>query len=33
VAQATTGESVEANKALLRNNAQLAACFARAYYS
>jgi pseudouridine-5'-phosphate glycosidase len=33
VAQATTGESVEANKVLLRNNAQLAACFARAYYS
>lgn len=32
VAQATTGESIEANKALLLNNAQWAARFARAYY-
>jgi pseudouridine-5'-phosphate glycosidase len=32
VAQATTGESVEANKALLINNASWAARFARAYY-
>lgn len=33
VAQATGGESVEANKALLINNARWAARFARAYYS
>jgi pseudouridine-5'-phosphate glycosidase len=33
VAQATTGESIEANKALLLNNARWAARFARAYYS
>jgi pseudouridylate synthase len=33
VAQATTGESIEANKALLLNNAHWAARFARAYYS
>jgi pseudouridine-5'-phosphate glycosidase len=33
VAQATTGESVEANKALLLNNARWAARFARAYYN
>lgn len=32
VAQATGGESVEANKALLVNNARWAARFARAYY-
>ena len=32
VAQATTGESIGANKALLLNNAQWAARFARAYY-
>lgn len=32
VAEATTGESVAANKALLLNNAQWAARFARAYY-
>ncbi len=32
VAQATRGESVEANKALLVNNARWAARFARAYY-
>ena len=32
VAQATGGESVEANKALLINNARWAARFARAYY-
>lgn len=31
VAEATGGESVEANKALLINNARLAARFARAY--
>ncbi len=33
VARVTRGESVEANKALLVNNATLAARFARAYYS
>lgn len=33
VAKATRGESVEANKALLVNNALLAARFARAYYN
>jgi pseudouridine-5'-phosphate glycosidase len=33
VARVTHGESVEANKALLVNNAALAARFARAYYS
>ena len=33
VARVTRGESVEANKALLVNNAALAARFARAYYS
>ena len=33
VAQATRGESVEANKALLVNNARRAARFARAYYN
>ncbi len=33
VAKATAGESVEANKALLLNNAALAARFASAYYS
>jgi len=33
VAKATAGESVEANKALLVNNALWAARFARAYYS
>ena len=33
VAQATRGESVEANKALLVNNARRAARFARAYYA
>jgi pseudouridine-5'-phosphate glycosidase len=32
VAKATAGESVEANKALLINNALWSACFARAYY-
>src|SRR5579883_3452543 len=32
VARVTTGESVEANKALLLNNARLAARFAQAYY-
>jgi pseudouridine-5'-phosphate glycosidase len=32
VARITAGESVEANKALLVNNAQWAATFARAYY-
>ena len=32
VAKATGGESVEANKALLVNNATWAARFARAYY-
>ena len=32
VARITAGESVEANKALLVNNAQWAAAFARAYY-
>lgn len=32
VAKATAGESVEANKALLINNATWAARFARAYY-
>jgi pseudouridine-5'-phosphate glycosidase len=32
VARATGGESVEANKALLVNNARWAARFARAYY-
>jgi pseudouridylate synthase len=32
VARATAGESVEANKALLLNNAKLAARFARAYF-
>jgi pseudouridine-5'-phosphate glycosidase len=32
VAKATAGESVEANKALLINNALWAARFARAYY-
>ncbi len=32
VAEATTGESIEANKALLINNAQWAARFAREYY-
>ena len=33
VARVTLGESVEANKALLVNNATMAARFARAYYS
>lgn len=33
VAEGTTGESVEANKALLINNAQWAARFAQAYFS
>lgn len=33
VAKATVGDSIEANKALLLNNAQWAARFARAYYS
>jgi pseudouridine-5'-phosphate glycosidase len=33
VAKATAGVSVEANKALLVNNARWAARFARAYYS
>lgn len=33
VAQVTAGESVEANKALLLNNARWAARFARAYYA
>jgi len=32
VARITAGESVEANKALLVNNARWAATFARAYY-
>jgi pseudouridine-5'-phosphate glycosidase len=32
VAKVTAGESVEANKALLINNAQMAARFAQAYY-
>jgi pseudouridine-5'-phosphate glycosidase len=32
VAKVTAGESVEANKALLINNAQMAARFAGAYY-
>jgi pseudouridine-5'-phosphate glycosidase len=33
VAKATVGDSIEANKALLLNNAQWAARFARAYYN
>ena len=33
VAKVTAGESVEANKALLVNNARWAARFAHAYYS
>lgn len=32
VAKVTAGESIEANKALLVNNAHLAARFARAYH-
>jgi len=32
IAESTTGESIEANKALLLNNAHWAARFARAYF-